>query len=214
MRLLRRAISMEEENGDGVARHEIELTYYAKLIDFTELLSAVSKEHQEQWEIKVPKTDGNAGDGRIRIRKTMTDFADVNSIKYVLTSKLNTKEVGKCVETSTDSTIDQFNVFKVLSDTGMIKDRFTFKIPDSDLVWEFDLFYKDHSAIGSGHYHEWVKIDIEVPSMDIEIPPLPIKVTDLITAQKDAQSPEVMRMIASMYEQCFITKNMILQSGT
>ena len=210
MRLLKRALALEEEVTDGKARNEIEFTYYGKLLDFSELLSAHSKEHQEQWQVKLPMTPDNAGSGSIRIRKTIPDLVNTNLAKYVLTTKLKTGVNGKQIETSIDSSEDMFKAFQIISDGGMIKDRFIWTIPDSKLVWEFDVFYQLDAPVGSGKYHDWIKIDIEVPSKDTPIPPLPVRVVDLIVAQDGERTTESEAIVRSLYDNQFLTKNQII----
>jgi hypothetical protein len=207
MRFLRRALSLEEEDTSGKASMEIEKVFYGRLVDHSELLKASSKEHQEQWQIKVPMTTDNAGSGSIRVRRTVPDLTDTNNAKYVLTTKLKTGVSGEQIEASIETTEDQFKAFKVLSDNGMVKDRFHFPVPDSQLVWEVDVFYAKGAEVGSGNYHEYVKIDLELPSMDTPLPPFPIRLTDLIVSQYGERSPEAEAIVRGLYDHEFKTLN-------
>ena len=209
MNFLRKALSLEAEDVSGKAAMEIEKVFYGKLIDTSELLKANSKEHQEQWSLKIPMTNMNAGSGSIRVRKTVPDLSNTNEATYILTTKLKTGKTGEQIETSVESSEDQFKAFQVLADQGMRKDRFIFNVPDSQLKWEIDVFY-NNSDVGSGNYHEYVKVDIELPSMDTPVPPFPIRLIDLIIEQDGKRSEEAEKIVRSLYDNEFVIKNQLV----
>lgn len=187
-----------EENADGTANDEIEHVFYARLADPSQLENADSREFQEQWEIKVPKTDENAAAGGLRIRKTVTTDGKV---EYVLTSKVKVNATKK-IEVGVPTTEDQFASFKYLAPGGMIKDRFVFLIEGSDRKWEVDVFHRPE-----GGYHEWVKIDLEVTDINDPIPPFPIDLRDVIDGRPDKHNEDEEARIRALYSSDFITKN-------
>lgn len=187
-----------EENADGTANDEIEHVFYARLVDPSQLQNADSKEFQEQWEIKVPKTDENGAGGGLRIRKTVTTDGKV---EYVLTSKVKVNATKK-IEVGVPTTEDQFASFKYLSPGGMIKDRYIFLIEGSDHKWEVDVFHRPE-----GGYHEWVKIDLEVTDIDDPVPPFPLELRDIIDGRPDKHNEDEEARIRALYSSDFITKN-------
>lgn len=76
-----------EDDSSGVASTEVEYVYYAKLKDPSILEKATHVEAQEQWNFKVAKSDKNAAEGRLRVRKTTID----GKVEYVLTIKTEQK---------------------------------------------------------------------------------------------------------------------------
>lgn len=201
MRLLKLAL---EERSDGTALRETEFTFYGKLDDITQLHQARSMEHQEQWEVNIAKTDTNGGKGRIRVRKTVEEG---KSPDYVITVKTTLEGTNDEMETPSPTTVDMFDQFKIMSEAGMIKDRYFFPIEGTELVWEVDMFLLPGAAPGSGNYAPWCKIDLEVPSRNLRIPTLPMHFTETIMAQESNRTPEEKTHIAQLYEQFFLTKN-------
>lgn len=196
-------ISMEAET-DPSSYLEIEHVFYAKVEDLSELKKAASSELQEQWEIKIPKTETNAGEGGIRVRKTAIAGADP---VYTLTTKVKKGDDGDKFEVEVPSNKDQFDQFRFLSDRGMIKERFYFPVTGTKLVYEVDMFLKPE-----GGYHEYCKIDLEVTDRDAQIPPFPIELTDVIFPKGYGRQneEESERLISELYETCFITGNQFL----
>jgi hypothetical protein len=188
-----------EDNADGKAVIECEHVIYAKLINVAQLEKATSKTHQEQWNMYIPKTEDNAAQGSIRIRK----IVEGEKIEYHLTTKV--KKGEDKLEVSVPTTEDNFVQFKFLSPDGLIKDRFCFPVENSELVWEIDMFLKE-----DGSYHEWCKIDLEVKDRSQELPPLPIEFADVILPKgfgREQPDEEAEATIAKLYEECFRTKN-------
>lgn len=200
MSMLRLAL---EESSTGVAFREIEHTFYGRLTDFEQLKKAASFEHQEQWEVRLPKTDLNAGAGTIRIRKTVK----TGEPEYVITTKTAAGNEGDKIEVAVPTTVDNFEQFKLLSEAGLIKDRFHFPVENSELVFEVDVFYRPGAAVGSGEYCDWVKIDLECKNRTDAIPPMPIELQDLITAPYGKRSEAEEARVSSLYKNEFISKN-------
>ena len=195
MRLLRRAL---EEISNGLANKEVEHVFYGRVTNPEELSKATMKENQEQWEIKVPKTDSNGGAGRIRIRKT----TDSNgTTEYVMTTKLANDD-GSDTEVPIPTTQANFEQFQKIAETGMIKDRYSFHIEGSALVFEVDMFIKPE-----GGYHDWCKIDIEVDSLNTPLPPMPITLDNLITSNPNDHTDAERAQITALYAHAFLTPN-------
>lgn len=191
-----------EDISDGQAHREIEHTFYGRLANPEMLKNAKSMEHQEQWELSIEKTDKNATKGKFRVRKTVKEGSDP---EYVLTCKTPGKEGN--IEVGIPVSEQMFEQFKMLAEGGMRKDRYFFPVEGSDLVWEVDMFLKDGSQPGEGQYHEWCKIDLEVPSVDMALPPLPEGLADMITAPYGKRSEAEELKVTSLYHNEFVTPN-------
>ena len=201
--LLHRAISKGlslEELADGKPNKEVEHVLYARIVDFEDLKKADSMEHQEQWEIKVPKSDKNAAGGTARVRKTIHNGS--GEPEYVITTKLRVGAHGDAIEVPVPTTVAMFDSFKYLSEFGMKKDRYFFKVEGTDLVWEVDAFIKPE-----GGYWEWCKIDLEVKDRSEAIPPLPIDFRDVIVGKSEHLTEAEQLKIRTLYENEFLTKN-------
>lgn len=193
-----KSVAMEEV-ADGKAVKEIEYVFYARIKNMDDLLKANAKEHQEQWELKIPKKDGNASKGRVRIRKTIKENSEP---EYVITTKVPVPGSNDSIETPVPTTQAQFDSFKLFCEDGMTKDRYTFEVEGSDLVWEVDVFLKPE-----GGYYDWCKIDLEVDEMDGNIPPFPIDFADIITNQTGERTQEEESRVRALYESDFRTPN-------
>lgn len=205
-----------EDDSTGVTSTETEYVFYAKLADPSILEKATRIEAHEQWSFKVPKTDKNAAEGRMRIRKTVVDDRE----EYVLTMKTELKAPGalntpanssapaasqSMREVGLEASNDAFEMFKLMSDQGMIKTRYNLPVEGTDMVFEVDRFV---SYGGEGEWSTWVKIDLEVKGTLTEIPKLPEGFTDVIYNQKDQQTEEEKELIWRLYDEVFLTKNL------
>lgn len=191
-------IALEAEVATGVKQAENEHSFYARIADMKQF-DGLPKERQEQWEIKVPKTDRNTAAGGIRVRKTIVDG---QRPEYVMTSKVLISSDGKKDEVPIASTPHQFIHFALLSEGGMIKDRFTFPIKGTDLKWEIDLFLKP-----DGGYHDWCKIDLEVEDLNAPIPQeLPIAFTALIPGDPSKRTDAQSAKLRELFDTCFLTR--------
>lgn len=205
MKLFRLAL---EEEATGVANDEIEYEFYGRLTDLSILDTSVGKEHQEQHQIYVPKTDKNAGDATIRVRKTIKDN---NEPEYVLTTKTKGASGSKIdrLEVSIPTTKDGYDQLRIITDGSMRKDRYHFPIEGTDLVWELDMFLKPGAEVGSRDYHEWVKVDLELNTVGTELPVIPFVLEDIITAQKGKRTPEEEAKVEELYNSMFKTPNQL-----
>lgn len=191
---------------------EIEYTVYARLTDFTQLEKAASCEKQEQWELRIDKTDQNAAGGRIRVRKTEVAGAEptyVSAIKMKAAS--NDGGPSESFEIEAPSSDAAFIAFRFMSEQGMVKHRYRYPIVGTELVWELDAYPNDQ-----GGYHEWVKLDLEVKSATDQLPELPLNFADVILPKGmgDLSEDEWEAKVQVIYQQCFISKNPYLKQET
>lgn len=206
MRHLRIAL---EEQSDGVARREKEHVFYARIPNFEILKEANSSEFQEQWEIKLPKTDKNAAEGKARVRMTVTEGGQPD---FVLTFKTKASaQNGDNIETAVQVTEDLFKQFRMMAEAGMRKQRFTYQVDGSDLKWEVDMFYKPGAQPGSNDFWDWAKIDLEVMDMEAPLPPLPSGFVDLITKPYGQRTEAEEARVSSLYKNEFVLPNPHLQ---
>lgn len=151
------------EGESGVANREVEFTIYARMTQEAQLDNAEYREGHEQWRLPLAEES----DIRIRLR-------GINENKFQITTKRKDGGEG-LIEVDSDLSKLAFEQFKLGAVDGYKKVRFVFPIANSDLKWEVDAFYNQ-----SGHFHDWVKIDLEVSDMNMEIPLFPISVEEVI----------------------------------
>lgn len=156
----------------GKAIREKEFTVFARILNFSQLKKANRAEIQEQYIIPIDKTEENAGQGAIRVRKIT---ARNGRSRYELTTK-NKMDMGDNIEVTVPTTKENFIQFKVLSTVSMLKHRYTFKIKGDDKKWEVDVV-----PDGNGSYYPWARCEIEVDDLnDKNVPELPLEVEELI----------------------------------
>ena len=156
----------------GKAIREKEFTVFAHILNFSQLKKANRAEIQEQYIIPIDKTEENAGQGAIRVRKIT---ARNGRSRYELTTK-NKMDVGDNIEVTVPTSKENFIQFKVLSTVSMLKHRYTFKIKGDDKKWEVDVV-----PDGNGSYYPWARCEIEVDDLnDKNVPELPLEVEELI----------------------------------
>lgn len=156
----------------GKAIREKEFTVFARILNFSQLKKANRAEIQEQYIIPIDKTEENAGQGAIRVRKIT---ARNGRSRYELTTK-NKMDIGDSIEVTVPTTKENFIQFKVLSSLSMIKHRYTFKVKGDDKKWEVDVV-----PDGNGSYYPWARCEIEVDDLnDKNVPELPLEVEELI----------------------------------
>lgn len=156
----------------GKAIREKEFTVFARILNFSQLKQANRAEIQEQYIIPIDKTEENAGQGAIRVRKIT---ARNGRSRYELTTK-NKMDVGDNIEVTVPTSKENFIQFKVLSTVSMLKHRYTFKVKGDDKKWEVDVV-----PDGNGSYYPWARCEIEVDDLnDKNVPELPLEVEELI----------------------------------
>ena len=197
---LTRVISLEGNETDGLTRREKEIVYYVKVQNPDELFKSFTKEEQEQWEIKVPRTVDNAAGGRIRVRKAKIG----NELKYILTSKTFIDK-NDHDETELLTTESMFNQFRQMSESGMIKHRCELKIEGDGLnnIIDVDLFLTPE-----GHYNQWIKVDVEIQDLNSPLPKLPFDYLEILEDGIEANEKRISRL----YTDVFLTKNPLIMS--
>lgn len=178
---------------------EKEYVVYFRTLDFKQLQNAKHAIKQRQWQFYVPKTDDNAGSGKIRVRELISH--DGNT-KYELTIKSEVKDGN--IESSIECSKEMFTQIAFLADSGMYKHRYEFPIENSDLKWEIDV-YPD----GNGGYYPWGRAELEVKEELTELPKLPIEVEEIITPE-EASTEEGKVKVKELFSKFFLKKNKYL----
>lgn len=190
-------VSLEAE-ADGQTRAEKEIVFYGKIVDHDALKKADRKEEQEQWEIR-SKDDSNQYGGCIRIRC-------IDGKKYILTTKTFKPDKGNLSETEVELAPEvgknMLEEFKKLSSGGMVKTRYFFDVPDSDLIWEVDVYFDE-----KGEPRKWCKIDLEVSDFRVKRPELPIELTDVREIPAKNRSEDDQRFLEKLMAREFIAPN-------
>lgn len=185
-----------EAEADGQTRVEKEIVVFGKIVDFDQLKKADRKEEQEQWEIR-SRCDTNTYSGCIRIRC-------LNGEKYILTTKTFKPDKGDLMETEIELDKDvganMLEEFKKLSTGGMIKTRYFFKVPDSDLTWEVDVYYDEKK-----NPRVWCKLDLEVSDMRIKRPDFPIDLKDAREIPPKNRNEDDQRFVERLMNKEFVT---------
>lgn len=181
---------------DGVEETELEYEFYGRLESMDELRRlATETEHQEQYELKKPR-------GKIRVRACKVG----NQTTYVMTSKTWTPGQPGENECEVEVSVDMFEHFKHVADSGMIKTRYTIpagkqRTSDGDIVdikWEYDVF-EDRD----GKRSDWVKVDLEVKEVLATIPDLPVALADPIMNQKGSRTPKEVTLLTKLFKEEF-----------
>lgn len=176
-----------ESSEESEVHQEIEYTFFGKVENFDWIEQASSHELQEQWEIHVDKGEGLFGS--VRIRAT-------NDQDFVFCTKVKTPGVLGKSEAEQATTRGMFESFRKLATSGLKKTRYNFPVPDSDLVWEIDVF-----TTKEGERHPWVKIDLEVSGPDVEIPQLPIDFVEKILNQDKKRTPVERDFVSKLFSE-------------
>lgn len=200
--ILRQLRASLEAQPDGQTKVEKEVVTYGKIVDFDELKKADRSEHQEQWEIRT-KSEEAKYNGCIRIRC-------VDKKQYILTVKTYRSEKGDLMETEIELDPEigknMLEEFKKLSNGGMIKTRYFFNVPDSELVWEVDVYYDEKD-----NPREWCKIDLEVTDLRHKRPELPIQLTQAREIPPKNRTESDQRFVDRLMGKEFITPNPYLK---
>ena len=154
---------------------EREYIVWARLRNSDVLKGASKSVIQEQVSVQIPKTDNNLVGGVLRVRKT----TDINKqVSYTLTLKQK-HVVGTGQPLNTESNVevdaDFYTQLAGIAETLVIKHRYYFPIEGTDLEWEVDA-----GPDTRGGYHDWVRLELEVPSADFKLPALPFDTEETI----------------------------------
>lgn len=200
--ILRSLRASLEADADGQTKAEKEVVTYGKIVDFDDLKKADRSEHQEQWELRT-KDDSHKYNGCIRIRC-------IDKKQYILTTKTYQAEKGDLMETEVEldakTGVNILEEFKKLSNGGMIKTRYFFKVAGSDLVWEVDVYYDE-----KGNPREWCKIDLEVTDLRHKRPELPIRLSQAREIPPKSRTESDQRFVERLMNREFITPNPYLK---
>lgn len=183
MSTLRHVLSLESVI-NGKLQRELEYTLYAKLKDMSQLERAFEKEEHEQWSLPLDT------DKPVKLRLRL-----INGRRYTMAAKLKTPGVLGCDEVEDDISPDTFKVLRIGATAGYKKTRYNFKIPNSELKWEIDVFLDQN-----GSPHPWVKIDLEVNTPDDEVPDLPVDIESLIVDNGPKQTMEEIRFVRNLWD--------------
>ena len=212
-------LAQEAAANNVTSGREDELVVYAKVNDFEGLKKAYSKESHEQWQVNAPF-------GKIRVRKTGKDGLEP-VYSMAIKTRDNTSGIPGGSETEMDIDATVFEAFKVISEKGMIKDRFCFKssrttlkddsgkhnLQATDLVYEVDMFPN-----GQGGYHDICKIDVELNDLlekakqanpELKEANINISISDLPFAPSNpilgnTENPEEKALITKYYDTYFL----------
>lgn len=205
-----------EEDATGAALKEIEHVFYAKIVDVARLIQEAARfEFQEQWNVRMPRTAKNAGNGDLRVRKTIAD----GKTEYVLNLKTRLADSesdlpNSKLEVAVPTSEDMFKQFMIVSDSGMRKDRYFFPVPNSELVFEVDMFHKPGTDPAAKEYQDWCKIDLEVPSDTTAIPSFPFSFAEMISAPYGKRTDQEESFIRSLYDNVFTIPNEGVRNAT
>lgn len=152
-----------------VATHisdEDELAIYCKITNFAGLEKADKVVVQEQYSVKTKEKGSHKGS--IRVRKETINSVD----SYTVTTKVEKLNTTFSSNTEYSREVDRefFDAFKSISNSGMIKTRYTFnaksiKVDDSDIIPEGTKFEVDVFKDNAGNLFSWCKIDVEFNSV-------------------------------------------------
>ena len=189
-------VNTEADKAESTTVREKECVTYIRIMNFKQLGKAKHREEQLQWQVSIPKTDLNASEGTIRVRKTTTKDGKVS---YDLTLKNKGKD-GSKLETTLPCTEEAFTQLAFLAENGMDKHRYCFPIEGTDMCWEIDV-YPD----GKAGYYTWGRAELEVKGDIDKLPELPIEVEEVITPEEAQQDDSKVRQLFETY---FLKKNM------
>ena len=213
------SLAYEELAEGSKNEQEDEFVFYGEIGELN-LDKAISKESHEQWEIK---PDGEAKKrGRFRVRKTTVEGQEP---VYDMTIKLKIQSstMSSNQELTHLISAEDFQAFKLIANSGMIKDRYIFdgytvpQSPDGEVrerrtvnfQWEVDLF-----PDGNGGYYPWCKIDCEIagikeqmagsPDMIVKINPrqIPFTFKDIIDGHDKSKS----NLVTELYDKYFLSE--------
>lgn len=179
----------QESEVDGAVKRELEYTFYGQINNLSDLGLASKKEKHEQHGIIIDKEKGF----KARIRS-------INDEQHILTTKIKKEGVKGSLETECLISKDMFTSLKLISQDGYIKTRYYFPIKDSELIWEVDVFMND-----LGEVHDWVKLDLEVPSQDTPLPKLPFDFKQIISRQSKDYTDEERQIVDRLWNKEWVS---------
>lgn len=196
-------VSLEAiEVADGVTRVETEIEIYGTMRNMDDLTKAKDWEIQEQWGLYVPQTDKNAGSGNTRVRLTQNSSG---ATSYVLTTKV--KQAGGNQECEEISSVDMFNLFKKLGDSGLRKKRYFFPMEGTEMCFEVDVFFN-----AAGTMIPQVKIDLEIKgqlpeNFDYSNITLPFEMSDIRIISPGRKNDEDLAYVRKLFSEHYDIPN-------
>lgn len=177
---------------DAKTEVELEHTWYGQMTDLKELEKATSVTKQEQWSVPAKPEDCRYG-GSIRVRKSVCN----GETSFMMCLKAFEKGKQGCLENEFEINAATFEQFRRVSDSGMIKTRYTFPIEGTDFAFEVDVYPET----------DWVKIDLEVNDPKFAIPEMPVAIKGLIKDNPMQRTPEQEKLIDELMKRYFRCSN-------
>lgn len=175
----------------GARNRELEYTFYGQVKDLKQLeANSFKKEKQEQWLVPI-ETDKK---GKMRIRR-------IDDKRCIATTKFKRSGMKGSEEVEQDIPNEMFEHLKEMGTGGYIKTRYFIKAEESNLIWEIDVFKNS-----LGQDHDWVKVDLEVPTEETPIPKqLPVEFLQFITHQPNEQTAEERAQIDTLWSKEWVS---------
>lgn len=202
-------ISLESAPGpDGKTQVETEIEIYGTMRNMNDLDAATGWEIQEQWGLYVPGSNDNAGSGNVRVRMSQKSTGEP---VYVLTTKVKAEKGN--LECEAPSSVDMFNLFKVLASSGLRKKRYYFPIAGTDMEFEVDVFT---GPTGAPVPH--VKIDLELRNppegFDFAHLVLPFEMTDIRIISPGRKSDEDLAYVRQLFSTQYDLSNQCKETAS
>ncbi|MCY1286151.1 hypothetical protein D9M68_17960 [compost metagenome] len=193
----RYTVSLESAaNGETVVEREYEI--YGTIEDTGVLAAATGTEFQEQWGMPCNEGAEYGIFGNIRVRKTTKGE---NEVEHTQTIKVKEEEGND--ENEIEIGEATFDIFKKLVPNGLLKTRYFFPVPDSELIFQVDVF-QDTNGVQCMK----VKIDLEVPEgVVIDQVTLPFKLTDVRVIKPGKKGPEDTDFVRSLFSKHYESTN-------
>lgn len=172
---------VSEVNGEPSAGYVF--TVYGEIADWDSLGNATTLEQREKHYLPLIENTTNGNTIAITCNR-------VNEAGYYQTSKLMYANSTLVEQVNVPISLGMYKHLTQAAINSYKFERFKFRVPDSNLVWEVDVFKG-----ADGSRHPWIKCDIEVADLDSELPDLPIPLKERIIANmEDTTDAEVARI--------------------
>lgn len=207
VKAIARNLGLESE--DTGVEIERERLMFGKIKDLSQLDKAAVKIKQEQYEIKVPKSDKNALGGKIRIRRSEplnggeVTFTITTKTEVPITDDASSGIESRYLEINAPATEEMFKAFQYMAEGGMSKIRYEFPVEGTDRKWEFDIF-----TDSQGNPQQWCKIDFEVDKNGgDDLPPFPVEMERIISNPTEQQTDEEKAILDTLFSTVFKFNN-------
>lgn len=182
--------------GDTVLEREYEI--YGTIADISVLAGHAGTEFQEQWGLACNEGAEFGIFGSVRVRKTTKAEEDPT-----FTQTIKVKEEEGNEENEIEIAQPTFDLFKKLVPMGLLKTRYFFPMPDSELVLEVDVF-QDLEGVQCMK----VKIDLEVPQgVEVDKVVLPFTLTDVRAIKPGKKSSEDADYVRTLFSKHYESSN-------